>query len=400
MICIAKTQKGLKCKNSALKGFKYCHTHIGQATEKHPANQSLFFKDALYYPFIEIPDEGWLKTSVLYWDTISTIVPESIKPYQSKTSKILCKEGILKATYVNPNLQDLEIVAENVIGYLNSQEGQSFLLNIEKSKNSRINVQKFTSEYRWDFMHNRKFQNGLLHELRRYGLTGKIEGDWIRVPSPFAHYYMTILATQLSSAKGRALLTDTIHAENLATKAVLNVPHIPSRFSRRLPAKVSEGILADLILKTISIKNETPIDKIIKFRNNNSVELSRFREAIRSIVKSLDGEIEAEALSSHINTLYKDSVLPAIEELKAKLRDTRISCGFNNLKLSTLVSASPTALGVALTGTPLGPYALAAGIGLSVVLSIANYGIQKKEIQRNSPFSYLISAEKAFGRSR
>jgi hypothetical protein len=118
MRCIAKTHKGLKCKNSALKGFKYCHAHIGQATEKLTDNQSLFFKDALYYPFIEIPDEGWLKTAVLYWDTISTIVPESIKPYQSKTSKILNNEGILKATYVHPNLQDLEIVAENVIGYL------------------------------------------------------------------------------------------------------------------------------------------------------------------------------------------------------------------------------------------------------------------------------------------
>jgi hypothetical protein len=249
-------------------------------------------------------------------------------------------------------------------------------------------------------MHNRKFQNGLLHELRRYGLTGKIEGDWIRVPSPFAHYYMTILATQLSSVGGRALLTDTIHAENLATKAVLNVPHIPNRSSRRVSAKLSEGILANLILKTISINKETPIEKLIKFRNKNSIELSRFREAVRSIVKSLGGEIEVEALSSHINTLYKDSVLPAIEELKSMLRDTRISCGYNNLKLSTLVSASPTALGVALTGTPLGPYALAAGIGLSVVLSIANYSIQKKEIERNSPFLYFISVEKAFGRSR
>ena len=398
MRCAAKTRKGLRCKNSALKGSKFCFTHIKEPARNLSNSQRLYFKDALYYPFIEIPDESWIKTAVLYWDTISTIVPESIKPYQSKTSEILNKEGILKATFVNPDLPDLEIVAEKVIGYLNSPEGQIFLLNIEDSNKSRINVEKFTSRYQSDFIHNRKFQNGLLHELRRYGLTGKIEGDWIRVPSPFAHYYMTILATHLSAVKGRALLTDKIHAENLATKSTLNTPYMSSRFSRRVSGKLSEGILASFIFRTISINKETSIKKIIKFRNKNSLELSRFRVAIRSIVESLEGDIEAEALSSHIDTLYNDNVLPVIEELKSKLRDTRITCGYNNLKLSTLASASPTALGVALTGTPLGPYAFAAGIGLSVVLSLANYRIQKKGILRKSPFSYLITAEKAFGR--
>lgn len=399
MRCAAETRKGLKCKNSAFKGSRFCFVHSNESSEKVLNAPNLFFKDALYYPFIEIPDESWLKTAVLYWDTISTIVPESIKPYQSRTSQILSQEGILKATFVNPDLPDLEIVAEKVLGYLNSPEGQSFLLNIENSPDSRINVEKFTSRYKWDFMHDRKFQNGLLHELRRYGLTGKIQGDWIKVPSPFAHFYMTVLATHLAAAKGRALLTDKIQAENVATKAALGVPHMPFRIPRLVSGKLSEGILAAFILKTISIDKDTSIKKIITFRNKNAVELSRFRSAIRTIVESLEGNIEPEALSSHIVTLYKDSVLPAIEELKSKLTDTRISCGYNNLKLSTLASASPTALGIALAGTPLGPYALVAGIGLSVVLSVANYRIQRREILRNSPFSYLITAEKAFGRN-
>ena len=130
MRCAAKTQKGLRCKKSALKGSDFCFSHINESDRNLSKPQSLYFKDALYYPFIEIPDESWIKTAVLYWDTISTIVPESIKPYQSKTSEILNKEGILKATFVNPDLPDLEIVAEKVIGYLNSPEGQIFLLNI------------------------------------------------------------------------------------------------------------------------------------------------------------------------------------------------------------------------------------------------------------------------------
>jgi hypothetical protein len=33
---------------------------------------------ALFYPWIEITDQAWLNTSFLYWQSIRTIVPESI----------------------------------------------------------------------------------------------------------------------------------------------------------------------------------------------------------------------------------------------------------------------------------------------------------------------------------
>jgi hypothetical protein len=41
------------------------------------------FTKALYYPRIEVPNEGWLKTAILYWDEVKTIVPprcESLIP--------------------------------------------------------------------------------------------------------------------------------------------------------------------------------------------------------------------------------------------------------------------------------------------------------------------------------
>lgn len=36
------------------------------------------FTKALYYPTIDILNEDWLKTAVLFWDEINTIVPESM----------------------------------------------------------------------------------------------------------------------------------------------------------------------------------------------------------------------------------------------------------------------------------------------------------------------------------
>jgi hypothetical protein len=33
------------------------------------------FTRALFYPTIDIQNEDWLKTAILFWDEISTIVP-------------------------------------------------------------------------------------------------------------------------------------------------------------------------------------------------------------------------------------------------------------------------------------------------------------------------------------
>lgn len=65
------------------------------------------FSKALYYPWIEIQDESWLKNAMLYWDEIQTIVPRSIKkPYKNKIAKAFFNEGLLIPFYVHPDLED------------------------------------------------------------------------------------------------------------------------------------------------------------------------------------------------------------------------------------------------------------------------------------------------------
>lgn len=53
------------------------------------------FNIALYYPTIDIQDEGWLKTALLFWDGIRTIVPESLvdMAYENNTTRFLKSEG-------------------------------------------------------------------------------------------------------------------------------------------------------------------------------------------------------------------------------------------------------------------------------------------------------------------
>lgn len=64
----------------------------------------MLFENALYYPTIDIKDEAWLKSAVLLWDTISTIVPESeVEPYKTEWTRALAQANVVRPYKVNPN---------------------------------------------------------------------------------------------------------------------------------------------------------------------------------------------------------------------------------------------------------------------------------------------------------
>lgn len=88
------------------------------------------FSKALYYPWIDIADDNWLKTAILYWDEISTIVPESIEnPYENEATKIAQEANILKPLRVNSYMREVEEIIPEVITYMNTDEGLRVLMS-------------------------------------------------------------------------------------------------------------------------------------------------------------------------------------------------------------------------------------------------------------------------------
>ena len=90
------------------------------------------FTRALYYPTIDISNEAWLKTAILYWDEINTIVPSSIDhPYKQCTTQFLADEGVIKPLFVNSDMDLIEGLTNDVLNYLNSNEGYQVLTHPE-----------------------------------------------------------------------------------------------------------------------------------------------------------------------------------------------------------------------------------------------------------------------------
>jgi hypothetical protein len=87
-------------------------------------------------------------------------------------------------------------------------------------------------------------------------------------------------------------------------------------------------------------------------------------------------------------------VKPAIDDLRAAIRGSRIKSFTEGLLKISALSAGPASILVA-PGFGLAT-ALAVGTGVSFIATTILMAVGKKEILRQNPFSYLLSLEKKF----
>lgn len=370
------------------------------------------FSKALYYPWIEIQDESWLKIAMLYWDKIQTIVPRSMnRPYKNRIAKEFFDQGLLIPFYVHPDLEEIKELTGDVLEYINSPEGTQVIFSGDTKEYEIIHPDSF-SERIFDVIS--MYPEKLPYEIQHI-LTESLhnEGKWFSVNKRFANFYMTLLATHLSERHGIALLSDSASNSQLANAARLdgNLSLYPIGYDdmhrhgrpRQIYLKpdrsFAQAMLVDLILEGIQIDPDTPVNKIIAFRNKFQNELGNFRTKIAELTNEISNEQPLEALRQKIYDKYLNEVKPAIESLKIGLKDNLIrSVTDNFLKISSF-SIPTTSISLALLGLSI-PYALLAGTGISLTANSVRYNVDKAQKLRENPYSYLLKAQKEFDPNR
>jgi hypothetical protein len=246
-----------------------------------------------------------------------------------------------------------------------------------------------------------------LHYLSNRPLGRKI-GDWYEVPSRFAEFYMTLLATRLSEQSGKALLTNISANERLANSVRLdanlsreanNEPQRIHRSNRtiRNSDTLAQGMLVDLILQRITIDPNVPIEKLIRFRTDHAAELGRFRTNIGELTNSLSSDLPLERLQQQVHDLYVNEVLPSMQEIKEDLSSQGIRSFTENYIKIALLELNSTSVLTVLTGLGI-PQAILAALGISITASAILYNLDKRELLRKNPYSYVLAADKQFRR--
>ncbi len=350
---------------------------------------------ALYYPYIDITSEAWLKNAMLYWDTISTIVPESIKdPYKTRTAKEFFDEGCIESIKVNSNMLEIEELTENVLDYIDSDQGRNVLYR----GISHIHPDKLPS----DIQRLARIHPDKLPFEIRYTLENKMEdGEWFSVDSGFANFYMTLLAFKLSNKQKISLLTNQNDYDSLSMVIRLNnqLPRICSYseeyeyFNRmhhrrgNLQREFSKGLLLNLMIENISIDPNTTVKQIIQFKKEYKEELENFRTQLKRLSNNIGTFNNGDELIENCNHTINDNFIPSINKLKEKLNDCMIAWRTDVIEKLIFSSLIPN-----VTHNINIPYAIPLFFGASIFLtiSIIRYDINRRRELRDNPYSYIL----------
>lgn len=343
---------------------------------------SIAFSSALYYPYIDIKNERWLRSAALFWDSIRTIVPESYRePYSSDFARQLNDEGVLDPVRVSSDMEEIEALTDTVLDFLTDPASAGIMFSTEKHPTRRIHPEKMSHELReLADIHPEKLPYMIRSHLDR---TLNDQG-WYQVAPGFANFYMTLLASRLAERLGLGLVTESSTADQLAIAVHKGKPLGSSdgdplrrrRFGRHfdafgprrsLPREVVPGLLIDLVVQSIELPKDVAAKDVLKFKNDHREELALFRREVSRLTTDIPNDVSVEALRQAVNDQYQAHVLPAMRSLRHSLQAQGWDTALNGFLKVSFFSAAPTSAAI-LAGLP-GSLALLAGVGVSLTAS-------------------------------
>lgn len=283
--------------------------------------------------------------------------------------------------------------------YLQTKEGkQSFIKPWEMSVSARrvfgdddlrleeAFMNKICNEYEDFYIHVEKLPAMLQEQLERH----QNEDGFVWVRDGFMSFYMTLLANRICQDQNKALLTDRTKQNNLSNKILIDglTPHQLRRGDNQLKS----GLMYKIIMEDIRIDPSTPIDKIIRYKRDRQQNLQRFREEMDRLTNfSVEGK-EIKDIEDEVKTIYERQVLPAIDDIKATLKDGKIDWIIGQASNYVLCGIIPAAITSDLNLTKT--VALAGSLGMAFAVSAVIYQRNLRRQEDRNPYTYLLKMNK------
>jgi hypothetical protein len=338
----------------------------------------------LYYPTIDIPNTDWLRRVLLYWDEIGSIVPRN---YAGENSiefspevAFLYDEGVFRPFDPLMLIRQPELhtnFEEELFSILESDQFRKLMMNSQKAKKSQI--------------HRDKVSDMLFERLIGLGLASRGRSrDWLHFENTTAHVYISLLAKYLSQADTQVTIpgTDRDIFQNLLYRS---------------PEESGIAGISFSLLNSLPMPREdVSFEAIIDFKNENEMDLLRFRKQIHKFQHDLQ-YAESDTHVREIVQTYQQDIRLGLDDLVPRFIENGLPVIFGSLK--TIVNlSSPTLWGGVLTlanvvtqkiDIPL-RYEIA-GLTVSGLIQIGDYILSEynKQIKRKNKIglSYLLSAQ-------
>ena len=327
--------------------------------------------NALYFPYINIPNSPSSLRTLLYWDKISAIVPYDYAYYPDLYTPYMQElvfEGLVEQVFPSDYIQQVPNFAEVFLDYVQNHRtrkivGNTTLIHIEK-------------------------MGEIGENLQRLGLARIQNYPWYEVDSWTASAFMSYLATVLGGLE----IIDAIPVTT-EYKDFVVLTDKDTRFSETYNARrvaIRQIILNDIFPYPQQISN---LSELARFKQQYGSRMQMFRRKIESITIDL-ANIENDKARFERTQIVVEQLQDEVRQVSELLKPH-----FGNIILGTL---APVVASVAsLVAIDLSDPALVVGAGVvasSVSLASIAYQIAKSRYDQkdnlNQPLAYAAFANK------
>lgn len=347
-------------------------------------------RTVLYYPYINLPNNEWLLKALLYWDKISSIVPDEYALDPSDELKLLTEHGIYTPTSPSRLFWDgsLERVRRDFENDVLKSIGQC--LSLSKSANGSKRTQSIrTKKLPWAELGTEIHYNKLTGDLYEFMKENRLiktrgNGKWLLMEQKTADIYISVLADYLAKTADEPTVLGT--DKDMYLFSAFGNKHADD-------SRLCYSICLDTVLPT-PVPN-TSIKKIIKFKEKRQDELLRFRKTLDGFEKNIS---ECKSLSE-INiavTRFSENMRAGLTEQAQMLKDARIEFTLGSVKAlcEALFQDDITKLLTKTTPSPIAKAALALNGTLTIGKQYAKYRKSIHEKINESGFAYVYGAQK------
>jgi len=282
--------------------------------------------NALYFPFISVPESAWFTRVLLYWDQVGSIIPfefvERPDHLTKYTQDLLANELLTQihpGQYVWRAPRFKDAFAEYIESLMNS-ELEERRKTFQKHGSSRIHTEKMQeiTEY-------------LIHA----GLARKVNLSWCDVENRTAGEFMTYLAALLGQLKEvrSTPVTDVDSNLDPFLLASYSKPNVESRLAP----------LRKIVLERLLPVPELPMEptRLRAFKKRHGVELSRFRHSIEQEISALADMTDPDLQNHRLENFIADKQAE-VEQISAHLSEGGLGYILFS-KLCAIIAAIPRA---------------------------------------------------------
>jgi hypothetical protein len=361
----------------------------------------------LYFPFIHVRDDDWLKTAALYWPSVRRLVPHGYQKHDSPTAQMFFDARILRDE-VPMNLVDS--MAWNLLETLKKNAGRlgrdysvgRAYADWDGRQWGEGSGHGRAQELGW--IHVTKFPPRVASYLCDIGLAQRgratSSDPWIGLHPALAGAYMTALACRVSEQNHFEPLTDQVDLRiatpsydiQTAMNLLLGRPHADSKAAAGSDAVAVEAYIM-LALQYARPKNlgSIPAEKIVRCRESLREELSTFRDYVDSQRAELT-ELAAIPIRSRRLEAFAEHVEHTMEQplrkLEKGLQLHRLEPTRSLLLAGSM--APPLAVGGLLDAAGATPLATTTGAVVAIGSAWWQVKTIRSQAKANSPVGYLL----------